>query len=463
MNKLFRKVFMVENQKRDFNEFKNNFGLEIINELLKQQIISVNDKGGNITFNFVGVVTYGNYIFCILPKYLDYYEILKVNMSIFSDIINVIKKYNKETPSDMDILTEKINDEYVSVIPIVDFLLRDFYQHNYLSYFNEIISLNGEDEIHWQKTTDEMYAFIIDNTPYYFDMYRIQRNEEIDTMVNKIHKAVIVECIERFSDILGYSFDYTAYDNTILLSDLGDKDTILYVLKSRLSLSYYDREISVIKSLIRFIENWYEKSNEVFIYGTKEFEYVWEDICKKIFKHKLDPAMPNNVWKSYDYRFLRHELKQTLIPDIVLEEKDLYGTGSLILADAKYYNIKFSANNKTIINKPGIGDVLKQFMYERALLQSKDHINKVFNILLFPTLSSDFINIIGEVSIEHPGLKNEKVFLEYKPIQLVTLSTDIMFEKYLNNSTLEIEEIERLIDLLVAYTKKSKRINYDEY
>lgn len=464
MNKSFNRIFIIENEKQDYDQFRSKYGLEIINELLKQQIVNVVDKGSNIVFNFVGVAICREYIFCVFPKYFNETKNSQDCMPFFSELINVIKKYGKETTSDMDILLEKVDSDFLSILPLIDFLLRDFYQNGYLLYFSESVSLDGEDEIHWQKTTDENYAFIMNGVPHYLELYRLKRNTEINTLVNKIHKGVIYECVKKFADILGYQFDFMTLDDSISLMDLGDKNLIIHILKSRLSLSYNDREILVLKSLIKFIEDCFEISDQVFIYGTKEFEYVWEDVCKKIFKHKNPAIMPNNLWKSYEYRFLKQELKQTLKPDVILEEENVYWKDTLILADAKYYDIKFDPQNKTIINKPGIGDILKQFTYEKALKQSKVHINKIYNILLFPTINSKFVNVIGEVSIEFPKMVNgrgSKFFLEYRAIQLVMLSTDVMFKKYLNDETLGIKEIDRLIDILIAYKKRSNRIRYD--
>ncbi|MCK1997039.1 LlaJI family restriction endonuclease [Psychrobacillus psychrodurans] len=449
--KNFTKHFYIEQEKINFEEFKQGYSIDVIYELQRQQIVKIIDKGRNISFHFVGVFTFLSHVFCVLPKYTLASE--RNNTQALSQVINSIKKYDSETTNEADIVLEKIGDEYLSILPLVDFLLQDFHRNRYLTYYQELVSLDGDSEILWQKTTDESTAYLVNGIPHYFDLYRLQQSE-MNNQIQNIHKAIIFTSIETFSDLLGYNFNIDSYDHSITLDLLGEIEVVIYTLNARKVITYNDRELSVLNSMIRFIENWYERSHESFIYGTRDFEYIWEDACKKLLQHEDSIQMPFNVWKSYEFSFIHQNKKQKLIPDILSEQNELRNRQAFILADAKYYKIIFDGINRKISDTPGIGDTLKQFMYEEAIRQARTDIKEIYNILLFPANLDILAQVVGEVSIEFENTALQ--YLPYKPVQLVMLNAKVIFDKYLSDTTFEDDEIQLLLENLTHTSFESE-------
>jgi hypothetical protein len=461
------RVFFIENEKYSLNDFIDAYGKDTVEELLIQQVASRTNKGTSIVFMFVGITIYKKLLFCILPKYFHLNQLDENQYeSIISTLIKVIEKYgSKERDASVDLLIEKANEKYISILPIIDTLLKDFNQFGFLSYYNEVFSLDGEGEIDWQQTTDLSIAYIDGKTPHYFNLYRNERNEELYSVITSIHKLVINECISKFSFILGYNIDINNFDFSIInsLSSIGDKRFLVFALKSRLSSAYNDREIVILRVLLQYIENCYDLGNiDIYFYGTKDFEYIWEDVCKQVFTHTEYKLMPRNVWKSYKHYFTKESKKQKLIPDIILEET-YNSKKTLLLADAKYYKVHFDSISHSVQYTPGIGDTTKQLLYQRALTQSKKNIKKFFNVFLFPNYSDENFEIIGEVNVEHPVEKISRNFLRIQPVQLVLVSTEYIYNKYLDGQTLNKNELNDLFNKLVAYKKISKKFNYNKY
>ena len=133
------------------------------------------------------------------------------------------------------------------------------------------------------------------------------------------------------------------------------------------------------------------------LYGTKKYENVWEDICKKVTNDsypkikKNHTLFPNPKWKI----FIKNKLSSSdLRPDILSldEKRDIY-----YLFDAKYYQLEFEDK---INGLPNYKDILKQFIYH-------DHIEDMFkgktlfNALLFPVPDDAFEEFKDKLDVKN--------------------------------------------------------------
>ena len=89
--------------------------------------------------------------------------------------------------------------------------------------------------------------------------------------------------------------------------------------------------------------------------------------------------------------------------------------------------------------QPGVGDITKQYLYQLAYKRfCKDHgfaTRKVRNSFLMPTEKGDCPMKIGSVRLDI--LSN----LKLKNVRVVLLPADMVYDAYLMNQTINIEDI----------------------
>ena len=243
-----------------------------------------------------------------------------------------------------------------------------------------------------------------------------------------------------------------------ILDDFGDKEYILYRLQSELNIQFNTRKQILLKTLYAYIaqERTLEDSYGISMYGTNSFNLVWENVCAEVFSNKLNTPLahldlgvplsqgynPSDklidiiekpTWIGYhkDKEEFEKKSKDTLTPDLISLVHHSENT-HFIIFDAKYYNLQLE-KEKELRNYPGIGDIIKQYLYQLAYKKFiEDHnIKMVKNCFLMPT-EKDRIEKKGVAKIHilsDLGLQN---------IQIRLLPAKIMYDKYLANEILDI-------------------------
>ena len=131
--------------------------------------------------------------------------------------------------------------------------------------------------------------------------------------------------------------------------------------------------------------------------------------------------------------------KNRLTPDI-LRTVILPEGKKLLILDAKYYNIRFDLELGTVLGNPGIEDITKQYLYKIALktyISENSISSDVLNAFLFPTMEPS--NVQGYVKLDFMD--------EYcsDGIKLVMLNVEEIIDKYCNNVTYQMEDIQGFI------------------
>ena len=191
----------------------------------------------------------------------------------------------------------------------------------------------------------------------------------------------------------------------------------------------------------------------VSLFGTNNFNLVWEKICADIMDNQLlerlgTLKLPVPLKQEYNRNDRLIDLiekplwsvtgktaKDTLIPDMVSIFKNNTGY-DFIIFDAKYYNARLEIN-VTPKGQPGIESVTKQYLYQLAYQKfiNEHDFARVRNCFLMPT-EEDKIIKKGEVSmkmLEAMGLENIKVRL---------IPAKMAYEYYLSGRKMNIEMLE---------------------
>ena len=443
-------IYIQEWKKYSKSEILEKLGnnQDTFQKLLKYSLIDIeNDK---YQLNYVGVIIINDFVINCYPKYIP--EDID-HETDFSQILKVLKKY-KTLHVDLDYQNEELDDISYNQLSMMIFFLEDYYERGIYTNSQKTFRLNGNGEIDWDKTINNTNPIIQDNAPYYVDFYTKHNVNDLYDYFRLLHEYVITICSKRLEDAgLLKLFDLTP----IILSDKTEdkfrkKDFILNKLKKELNVEFNSHKRKLLKSMHTFISEKNSFSNENFltIFGTKKYNVIWEEMCSKVFKNKLNKTLDELNLIDYsntkliqviekpewNLNYLDESKKaQTLKPDLITFYEDIF-----IILDAKYYNLDFSDDN--LAGQPGLESITKQYLYELAYkkFMKLNRFNRVKNAFLFPSN--------GE-NIEYKGFAKLEILsdLNLVDIGVVMIPARKLNQMYLNNSN-EFFGIEDLINIL---------------
>jgi len=435
---------------------------ELTNEKIVISDVDLNSTDFYYVFDFVGIITVGNYIFKCYPKYLSNDSI---PLNVLKQVLRVIRKYNSKEQV-INLYNGESEQCAFNLLAVILFLLNDYNENGIYSNQQDIIEANGDGEILWDRTIDETFAIISNNRPFYIEL---QTQNTVDDEMNyfrRLHQCVITECSNKLKSAeLTALFDVSEinlYDGD--LTEFGDTDYILYRLQRELNVQFVTRKQVILKTIYAYIAHRkaFEVGMGISMYGTNSFNLIWERVCAEVFDNKLKVKLrklqlPKPLGETYTkkankllleiidkpiWRFFSkddskedNEVTDTLTPDIISiyqkEDKLCFGT-----FDAKYYNIVLT--EKYVAGNPGVGDVTKQYLYQLAYNQfiNEQGFDSVQNAFLMPTEENKAV-LNGEVEMSIlQGLSNPPL----QNILVVKLPATEMYQWYLNNTKVDIHK-----------------------
>ena len=401
-------------------------------------------------FSFVGVILLDDLVLLCYPKYIDNdekpFEKLKT-------VIKVIEKYNQKEQL-VHLYNGEEESRQFNRLAISLYILHDYFENGLYSNQEEVVELNGEGEILWDKSINETFAFIKNNTPYYLDLYTHDNTQNDFDFIRRLHAAIISTCSRELQDaeLLDLFCLSEAELTEETLEDFGDVDYIKYRLEREIKNQYVTRKQNLLKTLYTYVsEQSSNQSNESFsLYGTNAFNLVWETACGEMFENmkseplknlarcELIPMKENSSGSLADYIEIpewiidgqKVSYKGDLIPDIVTFRKEDSGNTAMYILDGKYYLL--SVSDGKLFGNPGIQDVVKQYVYNASLKSFIDtfQIGEIANAFLIPALESENAENqnYGEVpywTVQHSG------FNELPSVQVIKLDAQKVWEYYL--------------------------------
>lgn len=437
---------------------KNSIDQKDLSDLIDEDIEIADvteDEDYFYVFTYVGIITIGSRIIKCYPKYLISPDSI---LNKFKRVLKVIDKYGSKKQI-VNLFNGDGENSSFNILAVILFLLNDFHENGVYSNTEDIIEINGQGEILWDKTINEGFSIIRDNRPYYLELYTEKTiNDETD-FIKLLHECVLTECSKQLkdSDLLDL-FDMTEVALTdASLNLLGETEYILYKLQAELNVQFNTRKQTLLKTIYAYIAHnrTIVDSLGISMFGTNSFNLVWEDVCSEVFNNKLyfkinelnqcenlrEKYKPTDrlidliekpQWIGYDNedRFIKQP-KDTLIPDIVTLRSNQF-----VIIDAKYYNLQFE-KDKELRGNPGIGDVTKQYLYQLAFMPfiNEYKIDEVKNCFVMPTQLNQVVN---------KGNVNMDMFkkLGLQDIQVRLLPADLLFDHYIAQNKLDISILE---------------------
>lgn len=412
-------------------------------------------------FTYVGVITVGNRVLKCFPKYIFSKD---TPLDEMRQVLKVLDRYSaKEQIINLYNGTEESSS--FNLLAVILFLMNDYFESGLYTNTEDVVEVNGEGSILWDKTISDGFAMISNNRPYYVDIYTHRVIDDEEDFFLRLHKSVLTECSHQLeqADLLAL-FNLADVDlSEESISDFGEDDYILYRLQSELNVQFNTRKQVLLKTLYAYVaqHKTLEDSYGLSMYGTTSFNLVWEDVCAAVFDDKLqtplrhlrlpvplaDGYAPGDKlidiiekprWCGYDAEGSlwpnAKEAGETLIPDLI----NIYEQGNeytFAIFDAKYYCIQLE-QGKVLRGQPGVGDVTKQYLYQLAYKKfiESHSISQVCNCFLMPTEQDTVIKKgVASMQMLHD--------LGLQDIQIRLLPAREMYDCYLAKRVWGIERL----------------------
>lgn len=414
---------------------------KILNKLLKFDFVKLTKEG--YQFRYVGVIILENIVLNIYPKYISSEKNIKND---FKQIIRVIKKYNKSNET-FYYQNDEFEDISYNHISMMLFFLEDYFENGVYANVQNILEINGNGEIDWNKTVNENIALIENNRPYYLELQTKYKMDDQFDYFRLLHEYIITQCSKYLEKVeLLNLFDLTSVE----ISDknfeyFGEVEFILNKLEKELHIEFNTHKQKLLKAMHTFLsqKNSFSTENHLTIYGTNTYHQIWEEMCKKVFNDKLNKSLKDlgfnesntkliNIIKKPEWIYKNiktHKADGTFIPDIVTFWQNYF-----VIFDAKYYKLNFDENK--LSGQPGIESITKQYLYELAYKNfiKTQKFRGVKNAFLLPKYDGEIENI-GIAKLEILSV------LDLQDIQIIMLPANKINQYYLNNNKINIEKL----------------------
>lgn len=432
-------------------------------DLSKQDIIltDVLDAGADIeyVFDFVGVVIVEEYVFKCYPKYI-FSTSQPINQ--LKQVLRVIQKYNAEEQL-IYLYNGEGDNRIFNRLAVSLHLLEDYFQYGVYTNQREIIEVNGEGEILWDKTINETFALIQKDRPYYLEFQTQNAVDDEMDYVKRLHECVLTKCTAELKNngVLELFGIAEVELSSSEIDDFGDVDYIKYRLERELQTQFVTRKQILLKTLYTYIANEKtEREDRSFsLYGTNSFHLVWEKVCAENFGNMLHDTLSELPFSLSDEYKKKRDTKlidiierpiwhknnpvvedcraDTLKPDLIriypIENTGEYCFG---IYDAKYYCINFRQTGRgyQVTGQPGIADVTKQYLYQLAYNDFilKQKCQYVQNVFLCPQEDAELEYGYVEMQMLHT-IADKRL----ENIAVVKLCAEEMYDIYLSGRKIE--------------------------
>lgn len=422
--------------------------------------VKKDDKEHRYKFTFVGIININEDFLICYPKYI---HSSKKPVKEIKKILKVIEKCNHSERQLLNILDGNEGNKSPNLFLLIKYLLNDYYEYGLYNSSQNIVELDGDGDILWGKTVDEMYPVINKNRPYYLDLYTRKSIDNNLDFFYQLHRAVITDCSKQISGSdIAELFDFEPIELTEdRIEDFGEIDYIIEKIDQELTVQFNTQKQELLRAIRVYILTRAKKDegkinnteDNIELFGTNTFYTIWEKVCQKVFNDlleepirkipdinspesdKLKTVIEKAVWYLSDNSEpLCNPLIQTpvksgqLIPDLVTIEKN-----QLIILDAKYYDL--SKEGKELKGNPGIESITKQYLYQLAFKQfvRKYNLKEGGNYFILPTEMEIYI-YRGNVQL---GILND---VGLKDIHIFQIPSEEIFDYYLSNQTIKVEE-----------------------
>ena len=370
-------------------------------------------------FSYCGILVCNKVLHVFLPKT----HVLSQGRSILQDarlLMDCLCKYCNQTATHEKAGEESNAGGELSHLSLAKWILQDYMRHGLYTVSAHVTTKSDSGKINWTATVRNTIPVMNQRHQcVYPALHTTSINYSIKTLITQIHQYVVGDLDSTFGWWLSGSMSGVA-PMCRNVNILIDKQQAIRAINNELSVVYSDREIVLLKKLRQYLELNPESSDEdVFLSGISDFEYVWEKMCSVVFNDQSNSIAGEIPVPAYVYdgaTKVSAQNKQRM--DVIINDKDC-----IAILDAKYYDM-----NTT---KPGWGDLVKQFYYEKSLSAVTN--KKIKNYFVVPAS-----NPAGMP--EHAVVVDRRLMRlddDFSPITILPLNVNSVMQSYINDADSE--------------------------
>ncbi|MGP2517604.1 LlaJI family restriction endonuclease [Yersinia sp. 2545 StPb PI] len=318
----------------------------------------------------------------------------------------------------------------VSLLSLSISIYEDYITNGLYVRRNKFHSIN-RGKVNWSRTVSRHIPFPSETATVYLDLESSQMRYVSDCETARIHAAVIRDITIKLGVLLYGEEMVSDMKLKILPMPSGDTETQLAYLNRELSMSYSDRDITLIKSLEYYINDTQGSDDSTLIIGTRHFHNIWEAMLHKALlgEKRFNQKLPVPYYlQDGIYHEVAEKGQRT---DTIISNNT---NQNFAVVDAKYYTAS------TPKDAPGWPDLVKQFFYEKAVRSVVGEYASVTTHFVFPGKNKKLISAhVGKRGQGRIGLLDKNA--GYPVIHCHYYDPVALMESYVNHKSLpELKE-----------------------
>ncbi|CNK67551.1 TPA: LlaJI family restriction endonuclease [Yersinia enterocolitica] len=291
-------------------------------------------------------------------------------------------------------------------------------------------------KINWFRTIVRSTCYPSKGKPVYLDLETSRTRYMANCETAKIHARVLREIYKHYGLLWFGEHQYIKEKLKLIASPQGDIEVQLSHLKNELSLSYSDRDMVLINTLIQYLQFVKGDLAQKFVMGTNKFHHIWESmLCETLPNvYPINRQLPIPVYQTEGGHFVPMAQKGQRTDIFLKSPCGLH----FAIVDAKYYDASSPAT------APGWPDLVKQFFYRDAVKSVVGEDAQITNHFIFPGTEQK----LKTVHVARRGMSviDESDFLaSYPAIQCHYQDPIELLEKYIR-----FEKLTVLGDILLS-------------
>ncbi|NOI55244.1 LlaJI family restriction endonuclease [Vibrio crassostreae] len=391
-----------------------------------------------VRIHFCGVISYCDGLAVFLPR--NHEAGIDEQPSAAHLLLQALLKYYQS--KDNGIYAQESGEEVIGgrAFSLAVSLLNDYRANSlYVRRVKERLTNNGK--VNWPRTIARSTAYPTKSGPMYLELSTSRSRYISNCETAKIHAQVIKEL---FSDYGMLWFGQpTFFDECIELMPLptGSVEVQLAYLQRELQVSYSERDMFLIKSLIQYLRIKKGINTNNVLIGVRKFHNLWEsmlDACL-IGKYAINSKLPVPVYQTAKDEFIPVAQKGQRTDTVLKHPSER----RFAVVDAKYYEASSAGS------APGWSDLVKQFFYQKAVRDIEGNNTPVSNHFIFPGCSNQLK--AAHVAKRDVTIESQDDCLgDYSPIYCHYQPPITLLSAYVNN-----EKLAKLTDAVWIYNKRA--------
>lgn len=294
------------------------------------------------------------------------------------NLISVLSSCGKKSNSPQ---TKSDNNDRAFPIHAYIGVFTYFINYGYFTELESVYKSGKSGKIDWCRTIKEIHPLVSKKSVVYLDYIVKKTRVNEDNLITEIHKYCVYESYQK----IGCLFCSIKPEKP---SVKFNKSLFTSVLLSKISNSFNERHLVLFRQMldiIRFMSK--NKSTKDSFFGTREFEYVWENLIDRVYGISADEKKnfyPSTRWHldgQGEFDVDQELEKSALRPDTIMLYPNNANPNVFIL-DAKYY--RYGVDSKKIF-LPGSSSVNKQLTYAEFVESLENYKEStIYNAFIMP-------------------------------------------------------------------------------